>query len=164
MGKCFKNGNFDYDILDIKGLINEQSPIKINLEDIYEKELLEKLFLSFLQYGISIIDNLNKDEINKKKKIEDVWIFNDTVVDFCKYKATVKGKDAEVRIIPLKILKVLLEHEGQALTRNQIIDKVWGRDAVLCDRVVDIHISALKRKLNLGISIESIRGIGYKFN
>lgn len=152
--------DFDY---NIKDLINKEDSIESRLEDIYGREKIEVLFLAFLKYGIGIIDNLKMD-LPKKKNIDEVWIFNDVVVDFVSYRATIKGEEAKIGVVPIRILKVLLQYEGKALSRSQIIDSVWGKDAVLCDRAIDVHISALKRKLNLGVAIKTIRGVGYKLD
>lgn len=155
--------NFKYDIFnyDIKDLINKEYYIESKLEEIYGRENIELLFLAFLKYGIGIIDNL-KMNFPGQNEVDEIWIFNDIVVDFVNYKATVKGEDVKVGVVPIRILKVLLQYEGKALSRSQIIDRAWGKDAVLCDRAIDVHISALKRKLNLHLAIKTIRGIGYK--
>lgn len=155
-----KTKYFDY---DIKNLINKEDSIESRLEDIYGREKIEVLFLAFLKYGISIIDNL-KIDLPGKNKVDEVWIYNDIVVDFVNYRATIKGEEAKIGVVPIRILKVLLQYEGKALSRSQIIDIVWGKDAVLCDRAIDVHISALKRKLNLEIAIKTIRGVGYKLD
>lgn len=160
MTKGFKSNCFNY---DIKDLINNESYIESKLEDLYGRENIELLFLAFFKYGIGVIDNLKMD-LPGKNKVNEVWIFNDIVVDFVNYKATVKGEEAKVGAVPIRILKVLLQYEGKALSRSQIIDRVWGKDAVLCDRAIDVHISALKRNLNLKLNIKTIRGVGYKFN
>lgn len=152
--------DFDY---DIKDLINKEDSIESRLEYIYGREKIEVLFLAFLKYGIGIIDNLKMD-LPRKKNIDEIWIFNDVIVDFVSYRATIKGEEAKIGVVPIRILKVLLQYEGKALSRSQIIDSVWGKDAVLCDRAIDVHISALKRKLNLEIAIKTIRGVGYKLD
>lgn len=114
-----------------------------------------------MKYGIEVIDNLRMD-FPGENNVGEIWTFNDVVVDFVNYKATVKGEYAKVGVVPIRILKVLLQYEGQAMSRSQIIDRAWGKDAVLCDRAIDVHISALKRKLNLYLAIKTIRGVGYK--
>ena len=153
-----KAKDFDY---DIKDLINKEDSIESRLEYIYGREKIEVLFLAFLKYGIDIIDNLNMD-LPGRNNVDGIWIFNDVIVDFVNYTATVKGEEAKIGVVPIRILKVLLQYEGKALSRSQIIDMVWGKEAVLCDRAIDVHISALKRKLNLHLAIKTIRGVGYK--
>ena len=146
-----------------KNLINKESYIESRLEDIYGRENIEVLFLAFLKYGIRVIDNL-KIDLSGKNNVDEILTFNNVVVDFVNYKATVKGEKAKIGAVPIRISKVLLQYEGKALSRSQIIDRVWGKDAVLCDRAIDVYISALKVNLNLKLNIKTIRGVGYKFN
>ncbi|WP_342985954.1 winged helix-turn-helix domain-containing protein [Clostridium saudiense] len=146
-----------------KNLINKESYIESRLEDIYGRENIEVLFLAFLKYGIRVIDNL-KIDLSGKNNVDEILTFNNVVVDFVNYKATVKGEKAKIGAVPIRISKVLLQYEGKALSRSQIIDRVWGKDAVLCDRAIDVYISALKGNLNLKLNIKTIRGVGYKFN
>ena len=146
-----------------KNLINKESYIESRLEDIYGRENIEVLFLAFLKYGIRVIDNL-KIDLSGKNNVDEILTFNNVVVDFVNYKATVKGEKAKIGAVPIRISKVLLQYEGKALSRSQIIDRVWGKDAVLCDRAIDVYISALEANLNLKLNIKTIRGVGYKFN
>ncbi len=56
---------------------------------------------------------------------------------------------------------------GRVFTREQLLDRVWGRDFDGVDRVVDVHISLLRRKLEDDpgepVLIQTVRGVGYKF-
>ena len=57
-------------------------------------------------------------------------------------------------------------HAGRVLTRNQIIDRVWGADFYGTDRIVDVYVGQVRRKLEqaVGVSlIQTVRGVGYKF-
>ena len=62
----------------------------------------------------------------------------------------------------LEILKCLLDHEGQVLSRMQIIDQVWKEtEEIPYDRVIDVYIKELRKKLHLDC-ISTIRNVGYK--
>lgn len=64
-----------------------------------------------------------------------------------------------------KILSYLVQNSDAVLTRNQIIDYVWGNGVYILDRNVDSHISSLRKKLNdQAIHIKAVHGLGYKFN
>jgi two-component system phosphate regulon response regulator PhoB len=61
------------------------------------------------------------------------------------------------------ILHMLAQRPGWVFTRYQIVDRARGNDAGVMERSVDVHITALRRKLgNAGAAIETIRGIGYR--
>jgi DNA-binding response OmpR family regulator len=60
------------------------------------------------------------------------------------------------------LLELLMRNAGQALTRDQILERVWGSDAEPEGNIVDLYIHYLRRKLGVaGSAIETIRGIGY---
>lgn len=65
------------------------------------------------------------------------------------------------------LLYVLARQPGRVFTRDELLQKIWGRDFTGIDRVVDVHIGTLRRKLDEGTShlsyIQTIRGVGYKF-
>lgn len=104
------------------------------------------------------VDALIEKYFGKVEKFE----YSNTEVDFTGYTASVKGSLVDVNAKEFEILKFLLENEGQALTRSQIIDKVWkDTDEIPYDRVIDVYIKELRKKLELDC-IVTIRNVGYK--
>ena len=61
----------------------------------------------------------------------------------------------------IEILKVLIENKGLVLSRNQILDDVWGYDCDVIDRTIDAYIRNIRKKLHLDC-ITTVKGIGYK--
>jgi len=81
-----------------------------------------------------------------------------------------KGRRVSVgsEIIPLtlkefELLVFLVKHQGQALSREQLLDYVWGMDYHGSLRTVDTHIKTLRMKLGTGDYIQTIWGVGYMF-
>ena len=104
------------------------------------------------------IDSLIKRHFGNHEKFE----YNNVEVDFTSYSAKFNGEDVDINAKELEILKYLLENEGQALTRTQIIDNVWKEtDEIPFDRVIDVYIKELRKKLGLDC-IVTIRNVGYK--
>ena len=104
------------------------------------------------------IDSLIKRHYGNHEKFE----YNNAEVDFTSYSAKFNGEDVDINAKELEILKYLLENEGQALTRTQIIDNVWKEtDEIPFDRVIDVYIKELRKKLGLDC-IVTIRNVGYK--
>lgn len=100
--------------------------------------------------------------IKKSYSDADVFEYKDTEVNFTGYTAKVKGINVDVNAKELEILKCLLENEGRALTRSQILDSVWKEsEDIPFDRVIDVYIKELRKKLNLDC-IQTIRNVGYK--
>ena len=104
------------------------------------------------------IDSLIKRHFGNHEKFG----YNNAEVDFTSYSAKFNGEDVDINAKELEILKYLLENEGQALTRTQIIDNVWKEtDEIPFDRVIDVYIKELRKKLGLDC-IVTIRNVGYK--
>mgnify|MGYP004615435161 FL=1 len=82
-------------------------------------------------------------------------------VDFPGY--TAHDENGKIDITPkeIEILKVLIENKGLVLSRNQILDDVWGYDCDVIDRTIDAYIRNIRKKLHLDC-ITTVKGIGYK--
>jgi len=92
----------------------------------------------------------------------ETFNYKNTEVNFTSYTAKINGKKVDVNAKELEILKYMIDNEGQALTRMQIIDSVWKEtDEIPFDRVIDVYIKELRKKLELDC-IVTIRNVGYK--
>ncbi len=70
----------------------------------------------------------------------------------------------ELTAIEFDLLKTLAEHPGLVLSREQLLQKVWGYDYYGEDRVVDVHVGHIRQKLGEGQLIATVRGVGYRFD
>jgi len=86
----------------------------------------------------------------------------EVVIDFSAY--TVKKGDSllDFTTKEIEILKFLAEHESKVVSRQQILDTVWGLNAVSSDRTVDTHIKNIRKKLGVEC-ISTVKNVGYKF-
>lgn len=92
----------------------------------------------------------------------DIWEYKDSKVNFSSYEATYKGEVADTKPKELAVLKLLLDHQGQVLSRAQILDHVWAnQDDPPFDRVVDVYIKQLRKNLGLDC-IVTVKNVGYK--
>ena len=98
---------------------------------------------------------------------EPVHRLGDCEVDFERAELRRAGERTDLTAIELKMLQFFLRNQGRVLSREQVIDEVWGRDVFVTDRVVDTHVVKLRRKLEPDPArprhIVSVRGIGYRF-
>ena len=100
--------------------------------------------------------------IKKYYPPREEFVYQETEVNFTSYTAKVKGQGVDVNAKELEILHYLVENEGQALTRSQILDNVWKEtEEIPYDRVIDVYIKELRKKLALDC-IVTIRNVGYK--
>lgn len=83
-------------------------------------------------------------------------------MDVAAHKAWFEDKLLELTAIEFDLLRVLMAHPGQVMTRAQLLEKVWGTDYFSDTRVVDVHIGHIRKKLEDKF-IETIWGVGYRF-
>ena len=99
-----------------------------------------------------------------KKKEGKVFRVNGLELDAEKVRVTVEGEEVKLTPSEFKILKFLLENYGRPVSRERLIESVWGYDHEASDRTVDVHIKHLRDKLGeYGRYIKTVRGFGYKF-
>ena len=98
----------------------------------------------------------------------EVYRFGDVEVNFTRGEVRRAGLVIEVTAIEFRLLAAFIRLRGRVLTREQLLDEVWGRDSSPTDRVVDNHIMNLRRKVEATPDapryIVSLRGVGYRFD
>ena len=100
--------------------------------------------------------------IERHYGMHDKFCYGNVDVDFDSYTATLDNEPVDINAKEVDILKYLVENEGRALTREQIIDNVWKvTEEPPFDRVIDVYIKELRKKLGLDC-IVTIRNVGYK--
>ncbi len=94
--------------------------------------------------------------------------FGDVVVDFVTYEARKGDKELQLTAREFKVLQYFSDHEGKVVTRDELLDQVWGYKMIPSTRTVDNHIMRLRKQIEDDPSnpayIVSVRGVGYKFN
>ncbi|EJO5347956.1 response regulator transcription factor [Clostridium botulinum] len=90
------------------------------------------------------------------------------VVDFEKHSITKEGQKIELTLKEFELLEVLIKNKGKVMTRDFLLDSIWGYEYIGETRTVDVHIRHLRKKIEDDDKnpryIETIRGIGYRFN
>lgn len=93
--------------------------------------------------------------------------FGDVCVDFRSAEITRKGKQVELSAREFQLLRYFIQHRGATLSRDELINEVWGYDAMPVTRTVDVHVAWLRQKIepNPGRPqfILTIHRLGYKF-
>lgn len=85
-------------------------------------------------------------------------------IDPEKHRVWVAGKEVGLTATEFKLLEFLLRSRGRVLSRDVLLDKVWGYDVAVTTRTVDTHVKRLREKLGgAGDTIETVRGVGYRF-
>jgi DNA-binding response OmpR family regulator len=88
----------------------------------------------------------------------------DLTLDVSRHSAVRGNQEIELTVKEFELLELLLRHQGQVLSRSQILDHVWQYDRDFASNVVDIYIHYLRNKVDKGFKtqmIHTIRGVGY---
>lgn len=106
-----------------------------------------------------------KAVLKRSKNIEDSYIYEDLKIDTLGRVVTIDNKEVKLTPKEYELLNYFIENKGIALSREQLLTKVWGYNFFGDDRTVDTHIKMLRNNLgkyrNL---IVTVRGVGYKYN
>lgn len=92
-----------------------------------------------------------------------VLSFDHLRIDTAARTVTLDGQPVELTAIEFDLLKALTENRGRVLTREQLLEKVWGGEYFGEMRVVDVHLGHIRRKLGRDDLIVTVRGVGYRF-
>ncbi|HHY90262.1 MAG TPA: response regulator transcription factor [Clostridiales bacterium] len=108
---------------------------------------------------------LRRVEENFSEK-KDLIRIHDICIDIEKHEVTKGNQKIDLTLKEFELLKILALHRGKVLSRDFLLDKVWGYDYIGESRTVDVHIRYLRKKIEDNdrdsAYIETIRGIGYK--
>lgn len=97
----------------------------------------------------------------------DAFRFGEITIDFKSAEVTRESQPIDLSAMEFKLLQHLIEHRGVVHSRDQLLDAVWGYDAMPSTRTVDVHIAWLRQKLESNPKrphfIQTVHGMGYKF-
>lgn len=128
-------------------------------------ELISRLKQLFWVYNRS--DNLEDDlSTSSPHRSDHASVKCDKLeIDFKQYRVTNGGVDLGLTPKEFSLLWYLMKHRGQVLSRDQLLEGVWGYDSIGSSRIIDIHISHLRDKLETNPQdptwIKTVRGFGY---
>lgn len=116
---------------------------------------------------IARIKSVLRRYITSNLNIKSVLEFNGILLNSNSREVSINGKNIDLTLKEYELLKLLMENKGKVLSRNFLLDQIWGFDYFGETRTVDVHIRHLRVKINDDDKknlIETKRGVGYKFN
>jgi two-component system alkaline phosphatase synthesis response regulator PhoP len=97
----------------------------------------------------------------------DGYQFGDVRIDFRRAEVTKAGAPLELSAREFQLLKYFIEHRGATLTREELLNEVWGYNAMPSTRTVDVHVAWLRQKIEPNSRhpqyVLTVHGMGYKF-
>lgn len=120
------------------------------------KELLARISSVLRRYNIS------------RDNTEDILTIGNLKVNLVKHEVSKGSEIIDLTLKEFELLRLLIENKGKVLSRNYLLDKIWGYDYYGETRTVDVHIRYLRKKIEDEDSsekyIQTIRGVGYKID
>lgn len=114
-------------------------------------------------FGIMELVSRCKALLRRAHRKSAVLAFESIELDDDRHRVTVDGKDTELTFKEYGLLKFLLENAGAPVTRDKLMEAVWGFAFTGETRTVDMHIKTLRKKLGpAGALIETVRNVGYR--
>lgn len=104
--------------------------------------------------------------VTDKEKFPEIFQAGDLKIDFSKISVTVKDKPVELTSKEFELLKTLLKAKGRVLSRDYLLDTIWGFDHAMeiQTRTVDVHIRTLRKKIKSAAKyIITVKNYGYRF-
>ncbi len=99
---------------------------------------------------------------------ETTWEAGDVRVDIEQRRVFVRGEEVHLRRKEFELLRLMVENVGRVLTRDVLIDRVWGSDYIGDTKTLDVHVKRLRSRIELDPShpvlITTVRGVGYRFD
>ena len=111
--------------------------------------------------------NANLGKIVKKSGNEDLLVVRELQLDESKHQCTLRGEIVKLTVTEYEIVKVLMKNKGVVMTRNKLLNMIWGYENLAETRTLDMHIKSIREKFSkvtMDIYIETVRGIGYIIN
>jgi DNA-binding response OmpR family regulator len=106
-------------------------------------------------------------EREKNGRVEDIFTINNRTIDFQNLELKIKSETIKLTLMEAKLLRHLLEKQGQAVSRKEILQDVWQLNQDTDTRAIDNFIVRLRRLLedepNNPKILQTVRGVGYKF-
>jgi len=130
--------------------------LELGAEDYVTKPFSPREFILRVK---AVLKRVNSGEVEDK-----TISHREITIDIERHKVSVDGKPISLSTKEFKLLKKLMSSSGRVLSRDGLLDSVWGEDCYVTERTVDTHIRRLRVKLlDAGVYIETVRGVGYRF-
>ena len=102
------------------------------------------------------------------RQTSDTMTFDDITIDFDKHIVLKNGSRLDFTLKEFEFLELLVKNKGKVITREAILEKIWGYEYLTETRTVDVHVRHIRQKIEKDDKnprhIETLRGIGYRFN
>lgn len=113
-------------------------------------------------FSLVILEKRLKALLRRQQPATTLWRRGLASVDFAAYQGFYDNTDAHLKPKEVQLLKLLVDNPNMVWSRQAIIDRLWRDDEVPFDRVIDVYIKNLRKKLHLDC-IVTVKGVGYRY-
>lgn len=111
---------------------------------------------------------LRRTEMQSTPQLGEVYEKGPLKINFSTYEVSVRGKPARLTLKEFELLRFLVQNPNRVLSRDQLLDRVWGGEVFVDPRTVDVHIRRLRKAVEKNDRrpewVLTVRGVGYKFD
>lgn len=153
--KMIKKLNKEVSIIFLTALDDEESEIKgfdLDADDYISKPFSFNILVKRVE---AVLKRKNKEEKN-----EDILEFEGLKLDLEKFKSYVDDEEIELTLKEFNILKLMLASYPKVVSREKLIEKIWGYEYFGDTRVIDAHMKNIRKKIKKDY-IKTIKGVGY---
>ena len=141
--------------------------LEMGADDYLTKPFSMREFMARVKAQLRRVRFDKEDSQEELTHAEDTLKFDNLVINNQRYEARIDGKPLNLKPKEYELLFFLTKHRGQVLSRELIMDRVWGWDFTGGSRTVDVHIRWLREKIELDPAVPTrivtVRGAGYRF-
>ena len=100
--------------------------------------------------------------VTKDDEDEKVLAFGNMRIDTTKFVVIIDEVEYPLAKKEFELLYLLASKQGRVFLRNEILSQIWGREVIVGDRTIDVHVRKIRQKLGIDC-ITTVKGVGYKF-
>ena len=158
--KRLKRGGYDFPVIMVTAKNSEYD--KVTGLDCGADDYIAQPF-GMMELVARIKAVLRRSERSGNISSGDVLSCGSVELDARSHIVTVNGVPAELTLKEFELLRILMKNKNAVLTRDTLLESIWGYDCAGETRTVDVHVKTLRQKLGEGAEIiKTVRGVGYK--
>lgn len=158
--KRLRRGGYDFPVIMVTAKNSEYD--KVTGLDCGADDYISKPF-GMMELIARIKAVLRRAERTESLAGGDILSCGGVELDVRRHTVTVNGVPAELTLKEFELLRILMKNRNAVLTRDNLLESIWGYDCAGETRTVDVHIKTLRQKLGAGSEIiKTVRGVGYK--
>ena len=158
--KHLRRGGYDFPVIMVTAKNSEYD--KVTGLDCGADDYISKPF-GMMELIARIKAVLRRAERTESLAGGDILSCGGVELDVRRHTVTVNGVPAELTLKEFELLRILMKNRNAVLTRDNLLESIWGYDCAGETRTVDVHIKTLRQKLGAGSEIiKTVRGVGYK--